>query len=100
MLPADEGTDWPYAYAWMNDTMAHMPLSSEGHIGITTEGLPSTNTCSHLDHLQVWRLLQCRGQVVCPEGLNGSLKGLLFDFKELPLWNAATQMNLPQDHPW
>ena len=51
MLLADEGTNWPYAYTWMNGTMAHAPLSSEGPIGIMTEGLPSTNACSHLNQL-------------------------------------------------
>ena len=89
MLLADEGTNWPYAYAWMNDAVAHVPLSSEGHIGIMTEGLPSMNACGHLNQLQVQRLLQCRGWVVCPEGLNGSFEALLFDFKELSLWNVA-----------
>ena len=29
-------------------------------------------------------------QVVCPEGLNGTIKALLFDFEELPPWNVAT----------
>ena len=89
MLLANEGTNWPYAYTQMDDAMAHMPLSSEGNIGVMTKGLPSMNACSHLNQLQVQRLLQCRGQVVCPEGLNGSLKALLFDFKELPPWNVA-----------
>ena len=89
MLLANEGINWPYAYARMNDDMAHTPLSNEGDIGVMTGSLPSRNACGHLDQLWVWRLLQCRGQVVCPEGLNGSPKPLLFDFKELPLWNAA-----------
>ena len=61
MLLADKGANWPYAYAWMNDSMAHVPLSSEGHIGIMTDGLPSTNACGCLDQLQVQRLLQCGG---------------------------------------
>ena len=99
MLLADESTNWPYAYAWMNDTLAHAPFSSEGHIGIMTEGLPSMNTYSCLDQLQVCRLLQCGGQVVCPEGLNGSLKALLFDFKELLLWNVANVDEPIQDLP-
>ena len=74
----------------MNDAMAHVPLSSEGHIGIMTDGIPSMNACSCLDQLQVWRLLQCGGQVVCPEELNGGIKALLLDSEELPLWNATT----------
>ena len=58
MLLVDKCTNWPYAYTWMNDAVAHAPLSSEGHIGIMTEGLPSMNACSCLGQLQVWRLLQ------------------------------------------
>ena len=83
----------------MNETVAHMPVSSEGHIGIMTDGIPSANTCGHLDQLQVQKLLQCKGQVVCTEGLNGGLKALLFDFKELPLWNVATADEPAQDLP-
>ena len=64
----------------MNDAMAHTLLSSKGHIGVMTGGLPSMNTCGHLHQLQV---------VVCPEGLNQSLESLLFNFKELPLWSMA-----------
>ena len=90
MLLDDEGPNWPYACTQMNDTMAHVPLSSEGHICIMTDGIPSMNACSHLDQLQVQKVLQCGGWVVCPEGLNGSLEALLFNFEELPLWNAAT----------
>ena len=74
MLLADKGTKWPYVYTRMNDAVAHVPLSSEGHIVIMTSGLPSRNAWGHLDQLWVWRLLQCRGQVACSEGLNGSLK--------------------------
>ena len=99
MLLADESPNWPYAYMQMNDAMAHMPLSSEGHIGIMTDGIPSINACSHLDQLQVWKLLQCRGWVVCPEGLNGGLKALLFNFKDLPLWNVATMDEPTWDPP-
>ena len=61
MLLTDESPNWPYAYAQMNDAMAHAPLSSEGHIGIMTDGIPSMNTCSCLDQLQVQKLLQCGG---------------------------------------
>ena len=35
----------------------------------------------------------------CPEGLNGGLKALLFDFEELLLWNAATADEPTQDLP-
>ena len=90
ILLANKGPNWPYAYVQMNDAMAHAPVSSEGYIGIMTDGMPSTNACGHLDQLQVWKLLQCGNWVVCPEGINGGLKALLFDFKELPLWNVAS----------
>ena len=43
MLLGNEGTNWPYAYARMNNAVAHAPLSSEGHIGVMTSGLPSRN---------------------------------------------------------
>ena len=65
LLLADEGTNRPYAYIRMNDAMAHMSLSSIGHIGIMTGNLPSHNACSCLHQLCLWQLLQCRGQVVC-----------------------------------
>ena len=66
MLLANEGPNWPYAYVQMNDAMAHMPVCSEGHIGIMTDGIPSMNACSHLDQLEVWKLLQCGSQVFLP----------------------------------
>ena len=99
ILLAHEGPNWPYAYMQMNNAMAHVPLSIEGHIGVMTDGLPSTNACGCLDQLQVWKILQCGGQVVCPEGLNGSLKAMLFNFEELPLWNVATVNEPTQDPP-
>ena len=80
----------------MNDAMAHVPLFSEAYIGIMTDDIPSTNACGFLYQLQVWKLLQCRGWVVCPEGLNGALEALLFNFEELPLWNVATA----DEHTW
>ena len=90
MLLADKSPNWPYAYAQMNDAVAHMHFSSEGHIGVMTDSIRNMNACSCLDQWQMWKLLQCGGQVVCPEGLNGGLEALLFDFEELPLWNMAT----------
>ena len=89
ILLASEGADWPYTFVGMNNTMPHAPLSSEGHIGSMTDGAPSMNACSHLHQLQVQKILQSGGWVVCPEGLNGELKALQFNFEELPLWNVA-----------
>ena len=79
--------------------MAHMPLSSEGHIGVMIDGIPSVNAHGYLDQLQVWKLLECEGSVVCPEGLNGGIKAQLLNFKELPLWNVATTNEPVQDPP-
>ena len=74
----------------MNNTVSHAPLSSKGHIGAMTDGMPSTNACGQLYQLQVQKLLKHSSWIVCPEGLNGELKALQFTFQELPLWNAAT----------
>ena len=67
-----------------------MQLSSKGLIGIMTGDLPGWNACGCLHHLCMWQLLQCRSWVVCLDGLNGGLEPLLFNFKELPLWNTAS----------
>ena len=99
VLLVDEGPDCPYASVQMNDTMTHVPLSSEGHIGTMTDGMPNMNACGHLHQLQVWMLLQSGSLVVCTEGLNEKLKALQFNFEELPLWNAATMGEPTQDPP-
>ena len=83
----------------MNDAVAHMPFSSEGHIGVMTDDTPSTNACGHLDQLQVQKVLQCGSQVVCPEGLNGGLEALLFDFKGYCSGMQPPQMNPPKICP-
>ena len=90
VLLADEGLDWPYAFVHMNDAILHALLSSEGHLSILTEDKSQRNPCSFLHQLQAWRLLQCGKQVVCPGGLNVGLDALVFDFKELLLWDMAT----------
>ena len=43
-----------------------------------------------LHQLQVCKLLQHEGRVVCPEGLNCELEALQFTLLELPLWDMAT----------
>ena len=97
LLLVDEGTNWPYPYIRMNDAMAHMPLSSVGHIDVMTGDPPSQNACSHLHQICMWQLLQCRSHVVCQDGLNGGLESLMFNFKELPLWNVADAAKSPKD---
>ena len=90
MLLVDDGPDWPHALFCMNDTMLHAPLSNKGNISTMMDGVCSTNTCSQLHQLQVWKMLQHSDSVVFPKGLNGELEALQFSFQELPLWNAAT----------
>ena len=99
LLLADEGTNWPYAYVRMNDTMAYSLLSSVGYISTLTSGLPIQNACSCQHQLQVWWLLQCRSWVVCPERMNGGLEPLLFNLKELPLWSMADADEVTWDLP-
>ena len=53
VLLANEGPDWPYTFVQMNDAILHVPLSSEGHLGILTEGKPQRNPCGLLHQLQV-----------------------------------------------
>ena len=67
--------------------MLHTLLSSEGHISVMIDGMPSMNACDHLSQLEVCKLLQCGDQVVCPKGLNGELEPMQFTFSEPPIWN-------------
>ena len=68
LLLEDNSPDWPYTFVWMDDTVSHASLSSEGHIGTMTNSVPSTNASSQLHQLQVQKLLQHSGWVVCPGG--------------------------------
>ena len=65
-----------------------------GHISALTDGVPRMDTCSQLHQLQIWKLLQHEGKIVCPEGLNGELESLQLTFPELPIWDTAT----PSEH--
>ena len=85
LLLAVDSHNWSYAFVWMNITVSHVPLSSEGHISAMTDSMPSTNACGQLYQLQVQKLLQHSGWVVCPEGLNGEFEALQLTFQELPL---------------
>ena len=98
LLLADDSPDWLYAFVQMNDAVSHVPLSSEGHVGAMTDGVPTTNTCSWLHQLQVQMFMQHKNWLVCPEGLNGELKAMQFTFEELPLWNVAAIDDPPRTH--
>ena len=99
VLLADVREDWLYSFVWLNDAVAHAPLSDEGHISAMMDGMPGTDAHGWLHQLQVCKLLQWREEVVCPEGLNGDLKALQFSFPELPLWDAAAPSK-PFREPW
>ena len=99
VLLADISEDWPYAFMWLNDTVARVPLSDVGHISAMTDGMPSTDTHGQLHQLQVCKLLQHGEKVVCLQGLNGDLEALQFSFTELPLWDMAAP-GKPFQEPW
>ena len=62
----------------------------KGHVSATMDSASSADGHGWLHQLQICKLLQLEGRVVCPEGLNGELEALQFTFLELPLWDAAT----------
>ena len=61
----------------------------------------------HLSHLEVHKFLQCGGELVYPEGLNGSLEPLWVSLPKPPIWDldphvesshkpTLLQVNLPR----
>ena len=84
MLLVDGSTDWVYTFVQLN-----APLSNKGHISAMTDGAPTADAHSWLHQLQVYKLLQHKDLVVCPEGLNDEMEALHFTFQELPLWDAT-----------
>ena len=90
MLLADNGSHWPYVFVHISNTMLHVPLSNNRHIGAMTDGVHTVNACSQLHQLQVWKLLQHDNSIVFPVGLNREPEALQFSFQELPLWNVAS----------
>ena len=68
------------------------PLSATGHISAMIDGAPSRSMCGCLSHLEVWKLLQCGGEVVYPEGQNGGLELLLVSFPKPPVWDSDPHM--------
>ena len=99
MLLADNSPDWLYAFVHMSDTILHVPLSNNGHIGTMADGICSVSACGWFHQIQVWKLLQHSDSIVFPEGLNGEAKALQFYFWELPLWNATSADGATQDLP-
>ena len=48
----------------------------------------SRSACGCLSHLEVCKLLQCGGEVVYLEGLNGHLEPLWFSLPKQPIWEV------------
>ena len=84
-----KSVDWVYTFVWLNEALSHAPLSSDGHISAMTDGTPCVDAHGQLHQLQICKLLQQKDIVVWPEGLNGELEALQFNFEVLPLWDAA-----------
>ena len=95
VLLADVSKIWPYSFVWLNDAMAQVPLSDEGHVNAMMDDTPSADAHIQLHQLQVCKLLQHGEKVVCLEGLNRDLDALQFTFPELPLWDAAAPSASP-----
>ena len=88
LLP-DVSADWPYTFEWLNNTISYEPLTNKGHISTMTDSVPSMDAHGWLHQLQIWKLLQHKGKVLCPEGLNREVEALQFTFPELPLWDVT-----------
>ena len=75
-------------------------LSNKEHIGTMIDGVCSTNACSGLHQLQVWKLLQHSDSVVFTEGLNGELEALQFSFQSCHSGMPPLMMGPPEICPW
>ena len=62
--------NWPYGLVQLNGDACHVPLPTEGHLSIITEGNASNAPCRKIHQLEVHQLLSSGSQVVYPEGLN------------------------------
>ena len=67
---ASTGANWPYALVWLNGDAHHMPLPTEGHLGVMMEGNASNVPYGKIYQLEVCQLLGSGSQVVYLEGLN------------------------------
>ena len=68
------GDNWVYTFMQLKESTLHVPLSNEGYISTTIDGVLSRSAYRHFCQLQVQRLLQCGSHLVCLEGLNGGLE--------------------------
>ena len=109
-LLINTGEDWAYAFMQLNEDSQDIPLSTTRYISAMIDGTPSRSACGHLNHLEVCKLLQCRVEVVYPEGLNRGLELMWVSLPKLPIWDLDShlgpfhklmllQVNLPRIAP-
>ena len=67
---ASTGPYWPYALVQFNGVANHVPLCTEGHLSIMTEGNTSNAPCRKIYQLEIHQLLSSDSWLVYPEGLN------------------------------
>ena len=85
------GSNWPYALVWLNGNTHHMPLPTEGHLSIMTDGNTSNAPCRKVHQLQVNQLLSSGSQVAYLEGLNGCQVSVITSLPE-SLSNGMTML--------
>ena len=67
---ASTGPNWPSALVQLNGDAHHMPLPTEDHLSVMTEGNTSNIPCGKICQLEVHQLLSSDTWVVYPEALN------------------------------
>ena len=55
-----QSVDWAYTFVWLNETLSHAPLSSDGHVSTMTDCAPSTAAHDWLCHLQICKYCSTR----------------------------------------
>ena len=85
------GPNCPYAPVWLKWDACHVPLPTEGHLSIMTEGNTGNVPCRKICQLEVHQLLSSGSQVVYPEGLNGCQVPVIMSLPEL-LSNGVTML--------
>ena len=88
---ASTGPNWPYALVQLNGDAHHMPLPTEGHLRVMTEGNTSNVPCGKICQLEVHKPLGSGSWVVYPEGLNRCQVSVVTSLPEL-LSNGMTML--------
>ena len=98
------GPNWPYALVQLNEDTHHVPLPTEGHLSVMTEGSTINVSCRKICQLEVCQLLSSGSWVVYPEGLNGCQVPVIISLPEslskgmtmLKVESAFLQVDLSQ----